>query len=160
MTLLMDTRSRHLKQRMIMTFNPRSTPYLRGYRSGLEEKIAEQIEQAGLPVVYEKDIILYKIPERTHRYTPDWRLPKPGGFFYVESKGIFNTKDRAKSLLCVKQNPGLDLRFVFSNQNARLYKGSPTTHGSWCEKHGFLYAHKWIPEDWLAEARKGETGAA
>ena len=28
-----------------MTFNPRSTPYLRGYRSGLEEKIAEQIEQ-------------------------------------------------------------------------------------------------------------------
>lgn len=142
----------------IMSFNRRSSAYAKGYRSGLEEKIAEQIEKAGLPVVYEKDIILYKIPERTHKYTPDWRLPKPGGFFYVESKGLFTVFDRAKSIYCVKQNKGLDLRFVFSNANSRLYKGSPTTYSGWCEKHGFRWAHKWIPEEWLLEAKQGEQG--
>ena len=144
----------------IMTFKKRSTGYAKGYRSGLEEKIAIQIEKAGLPVVYEKDVILYSIPQRTHKYTPDWRLSKPGGFFYVESKGLFSVFDRAKSLYCVKQNNGLDLRFVFSNANSRLYKGSPTTYSAWCEQHGFRWANKWIPESWLEEARKGETGGA
>jgi hypothetical protein len=49
---------------------------------------------------------------------------------------------------------------VFSNQNAKLYKGSPTTYAAYCEKHGIRYANKWIPEDWLEEARQGEQGAA
>jgi len=43
---------------------------------------------------------------------------------------------------------------VFSNQNAKLYKGSPTTYGQWCEKHGFAYANKTIPEEWLTEGEK------
>jgi hypothetical protein len=46
----------------------------------------------------------------------------------------------------------LDVRFVFSNQNARLYKRSPTTLAAYCEKHGFQYAHKVIPQSWLQEA--------
>ena len=38
---------------------------------------------------------------------------------------------------------------VFSNMNARLYKNSPTTYAAYCDKHGFTYANKTIPEEWL-----------
>ena len=58
-----------------------------GYRSGLEDKIAKQIHKAGLAVVYETDKISYLVPERQAKYTPDFKLPKQGGFFYVETKG-------------------------------------------------------------------------
>jgi predicted nuclease of restriction endonuclease-like RecB superfamily len=143
-----------------MTFKRRSTGYSKGYRSGLEEKIADQLKNAGIAVEYEKDKLLYKIPSRVHKYTPDWKLPKAGGFFYVETKGLWSVQDRAKILFCINQIKGLDLRMVFSNQNAKLYKGSPTTYAAYCEKHGIRYANKWIPEDWLEEARKGEQGAA
>lgn len=143
-----------------MTFKSRSTGYRLGFRSGLEEKVAEQITKAGLKVIYETDKVIYRIPARNHKYTPDFRLPKPGGFFYVETKGIWSVQDRAKCLLCIAQNPGIDLRMVFSNQNSRIYKGSTTTYAMYCEKHGIKYAHKWIPDEWLEEARQGERGVA
>jgi hypothetical protein len=123
----------------------------RGYRSGLEDKISRQIEDAGLPVQYEQDKITYIWPSRTSTYTPDFTLPKKGGVFWVETKGRWTVDDRQKHLLIQAQHPHYDIRFVFSNQNARLYKGSPTTYAQWCEKHGFLYAHKTIPPEWLAE---------
>jgi hypothetical protein len=36
-----------------------------------------------------------------------------------------------------------------------LYKGSPTTYAAYCARHGFRYANKVIPDDWLEEAREG-----
>lgn len=131
-----------------------------GFRSGLEDRVAQQIEEAGIKVVYETDKIRYTIPSREARYTPDFKLPKPGGFFYVETKGIWSVQDRAKHILIKKQFPDIDIRFVFSNQNARLYKGSPTTYAMYCEKHGFRYAAKLIPDDWLDEAKQGESEGA
>jgi predicted nuclease of restriction endonuclease-like RecB superfamily len=122
-----------------------------GYRSGLEDKIAQQIHEAGLPVIYEQERVDYIVPARPSKYTPDFKLPKQGGFFYVETKGRWVTADRQKHLLLKKQHPDIDIRFVFSNQNAKLYKGSPTTYAAYCEKHGFKYAHKVIPEEWLHE---------
>jgi predicted nuclease of restriction endonuclease-like RecB superfamily len=141
-----------------LTFKPRSTGYRLGFRSGLEEKVADQLREAGLPVVYETDKVIYRIPARDHRYTPDFKLPKPGGFFYVETKGIWNVTDRAKCLYCIKQNPGLDLRMVFSNQNAKLYKGSKTSYKDYCIKNLIPYAHKYIPDDWLREAQEALEG--
>ena len=47
----------------------------------------------------------------------------------------------------------LDLRFVFQNQNNKLFKGSKTTYAQWAEKHGFMFAHRHIPQSWL----EGET---
>jgi len=122
-----------------------------GFRSGLEDKIAKQIEEAGLPVIYEQERVEYIVPARPAKYTPDFKLPKPGGFFYVETKGRWVTADRQKHLLLKEQFPDLDIRFVFSNANAKLYKGSPTTYAAYCEKHGFTYAHKVIPDEWLHE---------
>ena len=136
------------------TSTSRSVGYRLGFRSGLEDRVSHQITEAGLELLYETDKIGYVVPARDSKYTPDFKLPKKGGFFYIETKGIWTVQDRAKHLLIQKQHPDLDIRFVFSNQNAKLYKGSPTTYGAYCEKHNFLYAHKVIPEAWLTEAKE------
>lgn len=104
-----------------------------------------------MEVKYEQTKINYIWPERPSTYTPDFVLPKKGGIFYVESKGIFDTADRQKHILIRQQMPDLDIRFVFSNMNQKIYKNSPTTYAMWCQKHDFLFANKTIPETWLTE---------
>jgi len=131
------------------------TAFRLGYRSGLEKRVGDQIIEAGIKLSYETDKISYTVPARQAKYTPDFKLPKPGGFFFVETKGIWAVQDRQKHVLIRQQLPELDIRFVFSNQNARLYKGSPTTYAAYCARHGFRYANKVIPDDWLEEAREG-----
>jgi len=94
----------------------------------------------------------YEWPPRSSKYTPDFKIPtRDGGYFYVETKGRFIASDRQKHLLIKAQCPDIDIRFVFSNQNQKLYKGSKTSYAAWCEKHGFTYANKTIPESWLKE---------
>lgn len=122
-----------------------------GYRSGLEEKLAAQLSQAGVEVAYESMTIPYEKPASKHRYTPDF--PLPNGII-IESKGRFVTADRAKHLLIKKQHPQLDIRFVFSSSKSRISKTSNTTYAAWCEKYGFKYADKLIPEEWLSESPK------
>jgi len=123
-----------------------------GYRSGLEERIGRQITDAGLPLLYEADKILYTIPARGARYTPDFKLPKPGGYYYIETKGRWVVADRQKALLLNEQQPEIDIRYLFSNQNARLYKGSPTTYADYCRRYGLTFANKTIPPEWLEES--------
>ena len=95
----------------------------RRYRSGLEEAIAHQIESANLPVIYEETTLDYIWPARPSRYTPDFQM----GDIHLEVKGLFDVQARHKMLLVKQQHPDLDIRFVFSNANAPIYKGSPTT---------------------------------
>ena len=125
------------------------------YRSGLEEAIAKQLADAGVTSAYEGYQIKYVIPASDHTYTPDF--PLPNGII-VESKGLFEPDDRQKHLLIKKQYPNLDIRFVFSNPNQKLYKGSPTSYAKWCEKNGFLFAKKFIPVEWLKEKPRDTTG--
>jgi hypothetical protein len=124
-----------------------------GFRSGLEDRVSKQITEAGIKLLYETDRVHYVIPSRDSKYTPDFKLPKPGGFFYVETKGLWTVQDRAKHMLIKRQHPGIDIRFIFSNQNAKLYKGSPTTYGMYCERNGFVYANKVMPQEWIKEAQ-------
>lgn len=131
--------------------NVRQRGIRNGYRSGLEEKIAKQIEDAGKEVSFETDRIYFEVPPRQARYTPDFKLPKLGGFFYVETKGIWDTADRQKHLLIKKQYPEIDIRFVFSSANKKINKGSKTTYAAFCEKNGLTYAHRTIPAAWLEE---------
>lgn len=116
-----------------------------GYRSGLEEDIARELEDKGIAYEYETLSIKYEVNE-TRKYTPDFKLPNG---IIVESKGRFTSADRKKHLLVQKQHPEYDIRFVFSNSKAKLNKGSKTTYADWCQKHGFQYADKHIPEEWL-----------
>ncbi len=121
------------------------------FRSGLEEKIAAQLEDSGLPVVFEQYKLKYTIPESTHSYTPDFLLHNG---IIIESKGIFDSDDRKKHQLIKQQHPELDIRFVFSSSKSKLYKGSSTSYADWCIKNGFMYADKLIPKEWLKEAKK------
>jgi hypothetical protein len=120
-----------------------------GFRSGLEEAIAEQIRQRGLLVEYEKEKIAFVEPEKIRKYTPDFKLPCG---IYIETKGRLTREDRQKHIWVKHCNPDLDIRFVFQRSASKLEKGSPTTYADWCRKNGFLYADKFIPEDWFLEA--------
>ena len=95
--------------------------------------------------MYEKFTLPYTIPATQHKYTPDFILPNG---IIVEAKGIFDVADRQKHILVKKQYPDLEIRFVFSNPKTKLYKGSKTTYGMWCEKHGYKYAKGYIPDSW------------
>ncbi len=115
-----------------------------GYRSGLEEKISEDLTKRAIKFEYETFKIKYEVHEN-RTYTPDFILPNG---VIIESKGRFTTEDRKKHLLVKKQHPELDIRFVFSNSRNKIRKGSKTSYADWCEKHGFLYADKVIPTEW------------
>lgn len=120
------------------------------YRSGLEQKVADQLEAAGVNAAYEEFKIPYIKPVSNHTYNADFVLPNG---IIVETKGLFEADDRKKHLLIKEQHPDLDIRFVFSSSRSRLYKGSKTTYGEWCEKNGYRYADKLIPANWLREAK-------
>ena len=124
-----------------------------GYRSGLEERIASQLKASGVAYSYETERLKY-IPVPKH-YTPDFILVGKDKKIYIETKGRFLAKDRTKHLLVQEQHPDIDLRFIFTNSRQKLYKGSSTTYGGWCEKHGFIYAERSVPDSWLREIRKG-----
>ena len=117
------------------------------YRSGLERRIAAQLVEAGVEFEYEQSRLAYIRPPSTHKYTPDFCLT--GTNIVVEAKGLFTREDRRKMLLVNEQHPELEFRFVFSNDRAKLYKGSSTTYGQWCEQNGFVYTRGLIPTDWL-----------
>ena len=118
------------------------------YRSGLEASLAAALAAAGVPVLFETHRIPYEQPAKARAYTPDFVLPNG---IVVESKGLFTAEDRAKMVWVKEQHPNLDIRMVFSNANAKLRKGSPTTYADWAEKQGFKWAHKTIPPEWIAE---------
>lgn len=118
------------------------------YRSGLEEKIADQLTNLNVSFTFEETVLYYTKPERKHRYTPDFVLSNG---IIIETKGRFLTADRQKHLLVKEQNPTMDIRFVFSNSNARISKASATTYADWCRKHGFQFADKLIPVEWIKE---------
>jgi hypothetical protein len=119
-----------------------------GYRSGLEEVTASDLVKRGIPYKYEELVILYVKPERTSKYTPDFVLENG---LIIETKGRFVTADRQRHILIKAQHPEYDIRFVFSNSKSKVSKLSSTTYGMWCDKHGFKYADRVIPEDWLNE---------
>lgn len=127
---------------------PISPGWRYGYRSGLEEQIARQLEEAGVDAGYESEKIAYLKPARNAKYTPDWILPNG---IIIESKGRFVVEDRQKHLIIKEQYPALDIRFVFSNSRTRISKNSKTTYAMWCDKHGLRYADKFIPQEWLDE---------
>lgn len=131
-----------------------SAPIEKGFRSGLEETIAKQLNDAGIPVVFEEYSISYVIPASDHIYTPDFVLDNG---IIIEGKGLFESDDRKKHLLIKAQYPHLDIRFVFSNPSQKLYKGAKSTYADWCDKYGFKYAKKFIPNDWLKEKSKKNT---
>lgn len=119
-----------------------------GFRSGLEEKVAAQLEGLGIDFGYENTKIKYIQPAKNRTYTPDFILPNG---IIVETKGRFTTQDRMKHLMIKECHPDLDIRFVFTNSNSRISKTSKTTYAAWCIKYDYQYADKLIPQEWIDE---------
>jgi len=74
----------------------RQSAVTRGYRSGLEDVVHQQLNESGVEAEYECHQIKYQVPASDHTYTPDFKLPN--GIF-VETKGRFVIEDRKKHLL-------------------------------------------------------------
>ena len=120
------------------------------YRSGLEKNVAEFLKTKQKKVRYEKLKIEWE-DLRYRTYTPDFTLDNG---IIIETKGVFDSEDRRKHLQVQEQHPELDIRFVFTNLYAKLYKGSKTTYAEWCDKNNFLASHRIIPKEWLTEKGK------
>jgi hypothetical protein len=128
----------------------RSQAIKAGYRSGLEEDLAVNLSERGIKFTYEEVKIKW-LDSKERTYTPDFELPNG---IIIETKGRFVSSDRRKHKEIKKQYPDKDIRFVFSNSRAKLYKGAKSTYGEWCDKHGFLYSDKVIPDEWIDEEKK------
>lgn len=133
-----------------MSRQQRKAAIKHGYRSGLEDTLAQQLKDAKIKAEYETVKIEWEdLMYRT--YTPDFVLPNG---VIVESKGLFKAEDRRKHLKIKEQHPDLDIRFVFSNSRSKLSKGAKSSYADWCIKHKFPYADKTIPEEWMKEKGK------
>jgi len=121
-----------------------------GYRSGLEQDTAKFLKKRRIGFTYEEMKIKW-IDPKIKTYTPDFVLDNG---IIIETKGRFISPDRAKHLAVRNQHPELDIRFVFTNSKSKLYKGSKTTYGMWCNKYDFKYADRYIPEAWLKETKR------
>ena len=118
-----------------------------GYRSGLENSLADYLTELHIKFLYEKVKIEWE--DLTYRtYTPDFILPNG---IIIETKGRFTAIDRRKHVCIKRQHPELDIRFVFTNSRAKIRKGAKSNYADWCIKHGFLYADKDIPQEWIKE---------
>lgn len=121
------------------------------FRSKFEERIYEDAERKGKSLRFEPaDIVInYTI---NYRYWPDFELPNG---ILVEAKGYLRPKDRTKMIQVKKENPSLDIRFVFQRANTKLTKGKNSmTYGQWADKHSFPWAETKIPLEWFREKRK------
>lgn len=119
-----------------------------GFRSGLEERIAEYLTSKGVRFSFETLKVPYVKPETKHTYTPDFILDNG---IIIETKGRWLLDDRKKHLLIREQHPHLDIRILFQNAHSKISKGSKTSYADFCDKHGIPYAHRTIPEGWLKE---------
>ena len=129
-----------------MKWKPNRDALSRGYRSGLELRIADNLIERGQAFSYEPGKIPFTQPAKARRYTPDFILPNG---IVVEAKGRFLTADRQKFVMIAKSHPGLDIRFAFSNPKQRISKQSQTTYSAWAEYKGFLWCGPEIPDAWL-----------
>ena len=118
-----------------------------GYRSGFEDDVAKELRSKGIKFTYEKEKSKW-VDLKVRTYTPDFVLSNG---IIIETKGRFVSTDRRKHREIQKQFPDLDIRFVFQNSRAKLYKGAKSSYGDWCKNYGFKYADKSIPDDWLKE---------
>jgi len=118
-----------------------------GFRSGLEVKMQEYLQENAIEFEYESIKIEWE-DKCLRKYTPDFILTNG---VIVETKGRFTAQDRRKHLAIAKQHPGIDIRFVFENAKRKISKVSGTSYADWCEKHGFKYANKVVPLEWAQE---------
>jgi len=136
-----------------------------GYRSGLEEKVAETLGTKAVGFEYESLRLVVKkrvrkgicqtcgskLVYKEATYTPDFVLDNG---IIMEVKGRFTASDRAKMLAVRESNPDRKIVLYFATDN-KLQKNSEQRYSDWCTKHGFDYAVGTIPRRWLNKPKSG-----
>lgn len=114
------------------------------FRSKYEKKVYDNRGKRKLDYEPSFPVIVYTT---SARYIPDFSL---GNGVLVETKGYFDPRARAKMLAVARQNPELDIRFLFMRASVRLTKSKNSmTYGQWASKHGFIWSEgEHIPEEW------------
>ena len=113
----------------------RKGAFAAGYRSVFELKVNTWMKEEGLDIPYEPAKIEYVVPASNHKYTPDWMV----GDVVYEGKGYFAAADRKKMLHIIESNPGLTVRMIFQNAQAKINKRSKTSYADWCDKQGIAW---------------------
>ena len=118
------------------------------FASKAERDFAAWMDEWRITWFYEPESFKYVLPDR--KYTPDFKVARnDGSYFYVEFKGWLRPEDRTKMKAFKASHPNVDVRFVFLNANKPITKNSKTTYAMWAEQHGFMWAQKEIPDEWL-----------
>lgn len=113
------------------------------FRSKFEERLAYALTRRDIEYSYESTRLEFTV---ARRYTPDFILSNG---VMVEAKGYFTSADRTKHLRVRECNPDADIRFCFQNASNKLNKTSKTSYADWCDRHGFLWCEKIIPDTWV-----------
>lgn len=142
-----------MPRRPTATTSRRALAIAHGWRSGLEEAVAERLTQLGVAFEYETLKLSYSVEER-RTYTPDFQLANG---VIIETKGFWSPEDRKKMRLIKEQHPHLDIRFIFTRPSTRISKTSKTTYGDFAERLGFKWAKgPDIPKEWLDDSEGRE----
>jgi hypothetical protein len=113
-----------------------------------EARVVSDLNNRSIAFEYEPEKLPYTVQRN---YIPDLRI----GEMYVEVKGYFRQEAQRKMRNVREQHPEKDIRFLFQRldspvQGAKKRKdGSKMTCAEWAERHGFLYAEKEIPDEWI-----------
>ena len=121
-----------------------------GFSSYFEMQNFNDLKSRGHTPKYE-ELTIEWVNVSEHKYRPDFVLPNN---IIVELKGKWTNEERKKHLSVIAQHPEIDLRMVFQNAGNRLYAGSNTSYGAWCDKKGIKWVHGSIPDEWLQEEDK------
>lgn len=132
------------------------------FRSLFEERIARELDDAGIKYEYETIQLQYDEPlrknnarcgecestnlVRTGWYTPDFFIPRTK--IIMETKGRFTAADRRKMACVIKQHPKERIVLCFMRDN-KIHKNSKTMYSDWCTENGIEYSIGSPLEEWL-----------
>ena len=123
------------------------------YRNKFEERTGRALDNVGAEFSYETLKLEYFVESE---YIPDFVIKTPSGAQrIVETKGngrSFDHHTRRKMIAVKQQHPELDIRILFYSDGKigpKRKDGTFMLQSDWAKKHGFIYAIKDIPKEWL-----------
>jgi len=143
-----NARTPRAKRKPPKKLTTRQVALRKGYSSGFEFTEATRLKALGVTDPRYEAVTITWLDMQVRTYRPDFVLPNN---IIVETKGRFTAIDRRKHKRIQEQHPELDIRFVFTNSKALLYKGAKSSYADWCTKNKFKFADGTIPEEWLTE---------
>jgi hypothetical protein len=125
--------------------------YGKEYRSKFEVDTVKQLHKHKkthpFKHKYEVDTLTYV--KKPGTYLPDFKIIKPdGSYLYIEVKGVLDIDTQTKMRAVKECNPDVVIAFLFQRNNL-VRKGGKMRYSDWCDKYGFPWAIKDIPERWL-----------